>query len=343
MARNRLQQSGVPQQYGDQSAPGGNPYSSNPYSNNPESQPLAHSPYPHDGGASYPPNSQGGYAQGGGYNSSYGQQDQYASGGAGNGAGGGDFWSELNNTNALLGDLQQAIQAVRTAHSQTLNSTDQRAIQNADKVSADARALRQQCKDAVKHLFKLAKGDKTLRTQAETASKRFTGLLNEHQNIEKEYRQRSKEKAERQYRIVKPDATPEEVQQVINSDDPQVFATALLNSGRYSEARGAYKEVQDRHTEILKIEKTMTELAQMFQEMAMLVEQQDEAITQVENHAQQVNHDIRNEQLTGAITKAKAARRKKWICFWICIIICIVIACAVGIPLGIQAANKNSK
>lgn len=165
-------------------------------------------------------------------------------------------------------------------------------MQNADKVSADARALRQQCKDAVKSLFKLAKGDKTLRPQADAASKRFQGLLNEHQVIEKEYRQRSKEKAERQYRIVKPDATPDEVKQVIDSDDPQVFATALLNSGRYSEARGAYKEVQDRHTEILKVEKTMTELAQMFNEMAMLVEQQDEAITHVEQETYQVNQDM---------------------------------------------------
>lgn len=111
----------------DQSAPGGNPYSSNPYSHA-ESQPLAQNLYSQGGqggpgGAypSYPPNSQGGYDQGGGYNA-YGQQDQYSSGGAGNGAGGGDFWSQLNNTNALLGDLQQAIQAVRTAHSQTLVS-----------------------------------------------------------------------------------------------------------------------------------------------------------------------------------------------------------------------------
>lgn len=172
------------------------------------------------------------------------------------------------------------------------NSTDQRAVQQADRVAGEARALREQCKNAIKNLYKLAKGDKAARGQADAASKRFQGLLNEHQQIEKEYRQRSREKAERQYKIVKPDATQDEIKQVIDSDDPQVFATALLNSGRYSEARGAYKEVQDRHNEILKVEKTMTELAQMFNEMAMLVEQQDEAITQVEQTAQTVNMDI---------------------------------------------------
>lgn len=112
--------------------------------------------------------------------------------------------------------------------------------------------------------------------------------------MEKDYRQRSRDKAERQYKIVKPDASPEEIKEVIDSENPQVFATALLSSGRYGEARGAYKEVQDRHAEILKVEKTMTELAQMFNEMAMLVEQQDESITQVEQNAFQVNQDIEN-------------------------------------------------
>jgi syntaxin 1B/2/3 len=67
----------------------------------------------------------------------------------------------------------------------------------------------------------------------------------------------------------------------------------LLNSNRYGAARGAYREVQERHAEIQKIEKTLTELAQMFNEMAMLVEQQDEAVAQIETQAQGVDHDIK--------------------------------------------------
>lgn len=66
-----------------------------------------------------------------------------------------------------------------------------------------------------------------------------------------------------------------------------------MNSGRYASARGALKEVQDRHVEIQKIEKTLTELAQMFNEMAMLVEQQDETIVNVEGQAQGVDTDIK--------------------------------------------------
>ncbi len=51
-------------------------------------------------------------------------QDQYAnrSNGAGAGATGHDFWGELSATNSALSTLQEEIQAVRTAHQQSLVS-----------------------------------------------------------------------------------------------------------------------------------------------------------------------------------------------------------------------------
>jgi len=40
-----------------------------------------------------------------------------------------------------------------------------------------------------------------------------------------------------------------------------------MNSNRYGESRAAYREVQARHADIKKIEKTLTELAQLFQDV----------------------------------------------------------------------------
>ena len=42
----------------------------------------------------------------------------------------------------------------------------------------------------------------------------------------------------------------------------------LLNSNRYGEARTAYREVQERHEDIKRIEKTITELAQLFNDVS---------------------------------------------------------------------------
>lgn len=40
-----------------------------------------------------------------------------------------------------------------------------------------------------------------------------------------------------------------------------------MNSNRYGEARSAYREVQERHEDIKRIEKTLTELAQLFNDV----------------------------------------------------------------------------
>lgn len=74
----------------------------------------AGNPYAQTGQAGNP------YATGG----QYGQQEQYAMGGA-NGGAGEDFWTELSNTNSLLSQLQEQIQAVRAAHQSSLVSVIQ--------------------------------------------------------------------------------------------------------------------------------------------------------------------------------------------------------------------------
>lgn len=98
---------------------------------------------------------------------------------------------------------------------------------------------------------------------------RFIEAIQRYQGVEQESRKRQRAKIERQFRIVKPDASQQEVQAVVDSSSQggQVFQQALLNSNRYGDARAAQREVQDRHAEILKIEQTMTELAQMFNDV----------------------------------------------------------------------------
>lgn len=66
-----------------------------------------------------------------------------------------------------------------------------------------------------------------MKAQVETVKTRFTSLLNEHQVVEKESRKKVKDRVERQYRIVNPAATEEEVRQVTESDNPQVFSQAV--------------------------------------------------------------------------------------------------------------------
>jgi hypothetical protein len=61
------------------------------------------------------------------------------------------------------------------------------------------------------------------------------------------------------------------------------------------------------------------ELAQLFQDLETLVVQQEPAVAQIEQKGEEVTENVGkgNTELDGAIKKAKAARRKKWICLGI--------------------------
>lgn len=80
-----------------------------------------------------------------------------------------------------------------------------------------------------------------------------------------------------------------------------------MNS-RHTESRAAYREVQERHEDIKRIERTLAELAQLFNDvsfflleslcflmkcdqMSVLVEQQDETINVIQTQAANVEKD----------------------------------------------------
>ncbi|CAO3600559.1 unnamed protein product [Absidia cylindrospora] len=101
-----------------------------------------------------------------------------------------------------------------------------------------------------------------------------------------------------------------------------------MQAGRTGQAKAVLNEVQDRHQDIKRIEKTILELHQLFMDMSMLVEQQGQTLNQVEHHAEDTagNMEQGNQFISRAIKSARATRRKKWWCLCICIILCVVIA-----------------
>jgi hypothetical protein len=49
-----------------------------------------------------------------------------------------------------------------------------------------------------------------------------------------------------------------------------IICAQLMNSNRYGESRAAYREVQERHEDIKRIEKTIGELAQLFNDVCFV-------------------------------------------------------------------------
>ncbi|KAJ7496505.1 t-SNARE [Mycena latifolia] len=168
---------------------------------------------------------------------------------------------------------------------------------------------------------------------------KFMEALQTYQRVEQEYRAKSRQRVERQYRIVKPDATQEEIADAISGGGEQVFMQALTTSPRYAQSRSAYNEVQARAQDLKKMEQTLGELAQLFSDMAVLVQQQDETVVAIENTAIDVEKNAAEgeKEVSRAVVIARSLRKKRWICF----IIVLIVVAILAIVLAIEFTKKN--
>ncbi|PCH38127.1 t-SNARE [Wolfiporia cocos MD-104 SS10] len=253
------------------------------------------------------------------------------------------FYTEISSIQDDLRTFNDSVSRISDLHSRSLDNTDdaaaQRVAQQLDELISDTSALSNVLKRRIKALEKQpgsGRDGQIRKQQTGLVKQKFVEAIQNYQSVEQQYRTKYKQRLERQFKIVKPDATPEEVKAVVNDDQGgQIFSQALMNSNRYGEARSAYREVQERHEDIKRIERTLTELAQLFNDMSMLVEQQDEQINVIETTAAVVEKDT--EAGLGytekAVESARAARKKRWICFVLFLIIIAIIAIVVAVEV----------
>lgn len=256
------------------------------------------------------------------------------------------FMNEIQDINTQLdnySNLVDLISAKQRNYIQDLdlNEEDTEYLsKQIDALVVEASSLQSELKSRIKNVQTQAVqlGNRQKIDQAETTRSKFLELIQRYRLTESNNREQTRVQAERQYRIVKPDATAEEVRAVVEdgAGNQQIFQQALMQSNRRGEARTVLNEVQVRHRELLKLEKTMAELTQLFHDMEELVVEQDQPIQQIEEQIGSAQHDI--EQGVGhtqkAVVLAKAARKKKLWCFFICLIIVVILALILGIYFG---------
>ncbi|KAJ7194840.1 syntaxin-like protein [Mycena pura] len=163
---------------------------------------------------------------------------------------------------------------------------------------------------------------------------KFTEALQAYRQVEHDYRAKSRQRVERQYRIVEPNATQQEISEAItNGGGNQVFMQALTSSSDYANARSAYNEVQTRAQDIRKMEQTLAELAQLFSDIDVLVTQQNETLVAIEESAADVeaNAEAGLKETSRAVKIARSLRKKRWICFFIVLIIVAILAIVLAV------------
>ncbi|KAF6127518.1 syntaxin 1A [Phyllostomus discolor] len=124
--------------------------------------------------------------------------------------------------------------------------------------------------------------------------------MSEYNSTQSDYRERCKGRIQRQLEITGRTTTSEELEDMLESGNPAIFASGIIMDSSIS--KQALSEIETRHSEIIKLENSIRELHDMFMDMAMLVESQGEMIDRIEYN---VEHSV--DYVERAVSDTKKA------------------------------------
>lgn len=189
-----------------------------------------------------------------------------------------------------------------------------------------------------------------------------------------------RERVERQFKIVKPDATAAELKDVVDGDFQDIFAKHLMTN-QHKAAQQAIADINDKHqvrAVRLRLRRPPTLFAghcqvgaqhhgaasgmlaggvlwhwhcrvtlppppsQLFVDMAVLVESQGELLNQIEHNVEQAVGYVTQgvDELNKASDHQKASRKKMFI---ICCIVVVIGGIIAAIAAGVVSMQNNSK
>jgi len=253
-----------------------------------------------------------------------------------------DFFKDVGTIKGFLANIRRNVKQIEEKYVQQLNSISieqvgskneaQNLIDQTNPIVTDVRKRLEKMKTdnttfaAAKHA-----SPTEVRIRANmlsTLTSKFIEVAQEYQEVQTTYKNKYKEKVERQYKIAKPDASQEEIDDALESgDSSKIFANQILDTHLHAQAKNALAYIEARHRDILKLEASIQELHQLFVDMAILVESAGEMLNQIEyNVNKSVAYTTEGvEELRQAIVYQKKSRKKMMILACICIILVVVV------------------
>ena len=195
-------------------------------------------------------------------------------------------------------------------------------------IKAVKEALKDLDKEGKEHAKK-SKNDAEARTRQNmynTLVKKFISVVQEYQEMQNKFKSKYRDRVGRQLKVVRPDATVDEINEMIESGgDQDIFKQQMLSENSTQAARNALADIQDKHKDIMRLEQSIVELHQLFVDMSVLVETQGEMLDQIEYSVQQAHQYVDKgvKQLEKAKESQKNAR-KRMCCIACCCVIFMV-------------------
>ena len=243
------------------------------------------------------------------------------------------WFKDFEELNALLERMKISTANIDRLHRQALLNG------RSDEVQMDAliKGFAQSATRCRQLLDSMATGleDSTQRkTSLDNARQRFVKVMSEYEKVLREQREKYRQHLQRQYLIINPHASTSDLNRLEAatgygqlSGDPHVLTATLFATALKQDAQQGLVLMEERLSDMQRLEASVREVAQLWNDLALLVSAQGERVRKLRHHVSQV------EEYTGktvvetksAVNKVMSRRKLKIIVFSILAVLAVII------------------
>ncbi|XP_023663101.1 syntaxin-1A-like isoform X4 [Paramormyrops kingsleyae] len=249
-----------------------------------------------------------------------------------------EFFEQVEEIRGFIETLSEKVEEVKRTHSAILASPnpDEKTKAELEELMTDIKKLANKVRSKLKSIEQTIEqqeaGTRTAdlrirKTQHSTLSRKFVEVMSEYNATQSDYRERCKGRIQRQLEITGRNTTNEELESMLESDNPAIFTSGIIMDSSITEQ--AMSEIETRHTEIIKLENSIRELHDMFVDMAMLVESQGELVDNIEKNVLSTEEYVEKaKEDTKKAVKYQSKARRKMILIGACLAVTLTLLIA---------------
>jgi len=260
-----------------------------------------------------------------------------------------DFFTQVDSLRTNIDKISELVDEVKRLHSTILaapqadDRTKEELEDKMNEIKRRANDVRQRLKKMEQDQEQLMTSSSSSKTQAQlriekaqlfVLTQKFRDVMNDYNQVQLGYRQKCKERIQRQLEITGRSVTEGEVEEMLESGNPAVFTQGIMVET--AQAKQSLADIEARHGDIMKLEKSIRELHEMFIDMAALVQTQGEMIDRIEYNVVQSENFVKaaSTDTKKAVKFQSAARRKLFIIIGIVAAVIAVLAIILAIVFG---------
>jgi len=151
-------------------------------------------------------------------------------------------------------------------------------------------------------------------------------LLVDFQKAQLDFKEALNQRQVREIHMVLPEATEEEVTEYLENGTSLSLMVAQKMAGTHHALIDEVNRIQDKHQDILRLERSAADLAQMFQEMAVLVDSQGEMLDAIEVHVHKAKVATAKAEENLITTRKAQHQGQRWMCCLAAIMLIILLS-----------------